>query len=53
MATRDDTEYFSVREYASLAMASVAADPAALLPPGVGSAVPAPRDVSTAGCSPA
>ena len=29
MATRDDTEYFSVREYASLAMASVAADPAA------------------------
>ncbi len=29
MTTRDDAEYFSVREHASLAMASVAADPAA------------------------
>ena len=29
MTSREDTEYFSVREYASLAMASVAADPAA------------------------
>ena len=29
MATREDAEYFSVREDASLAMASVAADPAA------------------------